>query len=388
MIRALQSDFADSNRADSRLVCSKSMQYTQPQRSGYLSHLDGLRGVAALWVLLAHCMISGGWYWRRMPDPKIAVDIFMVLSGYLMVHQWYIKCEEQGKVTSTTVVRFYIRRFFRIAPLYYVVILFAFASSHWFLQGYERLQGVNDAFTMFNFSAMKFDWKSLIAHLTFAFGLLPRYSSSIMLPDWSIGLEMQFYLAFPMLLLAFRRAGAVMTLLVCLLLTRLWARLGVPFPEPSFLPIKLNVFLVGMLVAEAVRMFNLVPLRAMVLAALAVALAPANSYIVPDVAVLLVFLGIGAAEAGWPKAALVQEQLRWLLGNRFMQFMADTSYAVYLVHGLFIALIGGNVLLSIPAYAHLPPRSRTLILMATTAIGAYAAGWLLHKLVERPGIAR
>jgi peptidoglycan/LPS O-acetylase OafA/YrhL len=389
----LAGNFADSTEADRGLTCTRigmapDMQHnTQPQRSGYLSHLDGLRGLAALWVLLAHCMIWGGWYWRRMPDPKIAVDIFMVLSGYLMVHQWYAKREEDGNVTSTTALRFYVRRFFRIAPLYWAVVLFTFASSRWFMRGYETLKDVNHLQAVFDFGTMRFDWKSLLAHLTFLFGFSPGYASSILLPDWSIGLEMQFYLAFPLLLLGFRRVGAVVTLIACLGITRLWSRYGVRFPEPSFLLIKLNVFLVGMLAAEAVRMFELVPLRSAVLAALAVALAPANSYIVPDVAVLLVFLGVGAREAGWPAAQRVQDRLRWLLGNRLMQFMADTSYAVYLIHGFFISLIGGNVLLSMPRYAHLRAPMRVIILMAITIVGAYATGWFLHRFVERPGIA-
>src|SRR5579864_6613418 len=253
---------------------------TQPQKSGYLSHLDGLRGLAALWVLLAHCMIWGGWYWHRMPDPKIAVDVFMILSGYLMVHQWYAKREEDGKVTSTTIVRFYIRRFFRIAPLYYAVVIFTFASSRWFIHGYEMLKAANHLWGVFDFGTMHFDWASFVAHVTFLFGLMPRYASSICLPDWSIGLEMQFNAAFPLLLLGFRRVGVVATVIGCVVMTRLWGRYGVAFPEPSFLLIKLNVFLVGMLAAEAVRMFELVPLRAMVLGALAAALSPAKSYIV------------------------------------------------------------------------------------------------------------
>lgn len=51
-----------------------------PQRS-YLAYLDGIRGFAALWVLIAHCMIWGGWYWQRFPNAKIAVDLFMSLSA-------------------------------------------------------------------------------------------------------------------------------------------------------------------------------------------------------------------------------------------------------------------------------------------------------------------
>ena len=36
-----------------------------------------------------------------------------------------------------------------------------------------------------------------MAHFTFLFGFIPRYAASTHIPDWSIGLEMQFYLFFP-----------------------------------------------------------------------------------------------------------------------------------------------------------------------------------------------
>src|SRR5437868_2882376 len=51
----------------------------------HLAHLDGLRGMAALWVLVAHVGIWTGYAW--LPNPKLAVDIFIVCSGFLMVHQ-------------------------------------------------------------------------------------------------------------------------------------------------------------------------------------------------------------------------------------------------------------------------------------------------------------
>ncbi|MGZ4971449.1 MAG: acyltransferase family protein, partial [Limisphaerales bacterium] len=64
------------------------MAVPNKEDSGHLGFLDGLRGGAALWVLVAHCMIWGGWYGVPVPSPKIAVDIFMVVSGFLMVFQY------------------------------------------------------------------------------------------------------------------------------------------------------------------------------------------------------------------------------------------------------------------------------------------------------------
>ncbi len=42
------------------------------------------RALAAFWVLCAHCVIWGGGKDMWCPSPKIAVDLFMVISGFLM----------------------------------------------------------------------------------------------------------------------------------------------------------------------------------------------------------------------------------------------------------------------------------------------------------------
>ncbi|CAH2786711.1 MAG: Acyltransferase 3 [uncultured Caballeronia sp.] len=42
---------------------------------------------------------------------------------------------------------------------------------------------------------------NVVTHLTYTFGMFPRYAFNTPLPDWSIGLEMQFYAVFPLLML-------------------------------------------------------------------------------------------------------------------------------------------------------------------------------------------
>src|SRR5262249_15208542 len=82
----------------------------------------------------------------------------------------------------------------------------------------------------------------------YLFGLSPKYAFSTMLPDWSLSLEMQFYAVFPVLALAMRRFGWLVT---CIALTGVsvvgsWAiGRSVVFPEPSLLIFKLPVFMAG-----------------------------------------------------------------------------------------------------------------------------------------------
>ena len=356
---------------------------------GYLSHLDALRGAAALWVLVAHCMIWGGWYWWRVPDPKIAVDVFMVLSGYLMIHQWYARKGGGAAVDAGEVGRFYLRRFFRIAPLYYLVLAATFLLGQRFLHGFAVLQAANPARwapdTIYNPALYHLDLRNLLWHVTFLFGLSRQWSYSTFLPDWSIGLEMQFYMVFPLLLAAFRRVGPVLTLAACLVVSGMWERTYIIFPEPSFLPIKIHVFLVGMLIAEAVRAFALAPARGALLGLLGVLIAPPQSKIVAGAAVLMFFMGANLSSAHWAQGLRMRRPLARLLGNRLTRFMADTSYSVYLIHGFFISFIGAWLFMQ-PRFVHLHPKVRVGILCLITMAGSYGVGWVLYNLVERPGI--
>src|SRR3546814_12295768 len=53
--------------------------------------LDGLRGVAALWVLLGHMMILTGFRLPLMSKPDLGVDLFILLSGFLMMFQYRLR---------------------------------------------------------------------------------------------------------------------------------------------------------------------------------------------------------------------------------------------------------------------------------------------------------
>ena len=348
--------------------------------NAHLSVLDGLRGVAALWVMTAHCQIWGGWYWWRMPDPKIAVDVFMVLSGFLMVHQWHARGE---LVTPSSVGRFYLRRFFRIAPLYYMVLIVTFIIQKPFLEGYASLRAANPQRWAEDFiydpNLMNMNVNNFWMHLTFLFGASPYFSFSDFLPDWSISLEMHFYAVFPFLLLAFRRIGPLATAALSLLACSLVGRYLPVFPEPSALPLKLSVFIVGMLTAEAAQGFRVNSRRSVLLALAAALIAPRDSRITLGVAILLYIVAVDE-----PGSRLRVTADRFL-GNSVARFLGETSYSVYLIHGFFISLAGGWFFRQ-AGFLSLDSKVRVAILTAVTATGSYSLGWILFRSVERYGI--
>lgn len=351
------------------------------------------RAAAAFWVLLAHCMIWGGWYGIPLPSPKLAVDLFMMISGYLMCANAFNRRYTEPLTTARNWFRFWLRRFFRIAPAYYLTLALAAVFSGPFLAGYHELQGLAperwspggaDDPTMVEFSFF-----NLALHVSFLFGLLPAYSFSTFLPDWSLSLEMQFYLIFPALLLAMERYGFLRVAIpagVSVALLGFGISQAVQYPEPSLLAMKLNYFMAGMLLfrllcaqtSGAKRIIYAV--CALVLVALD--LRYPLSFVLVACALLLSMITLGRLETSGRTPAWLSH----LIDNRVVRFASDVSYSVYLFHGFFLSLSGliisGQIdFLAMPAYL------RTFFIFLFVSISTYASAYVVYRLVELPGIA-
>jgi peptidoglycan/LPS O-acetylase OafA/YrhL len=342
--------------------------------------ISAFRAIAALWVLIGHCLIWGGWGGGTLLSvPKLAVDLFMMISGFLMV----ANAAREPLSDPSNRLRFWLRRFFRLAPVYYLALALVWVTQDWYRLGYVNLQEANpgawlglhlDDLPQVN----SFTLANAIAHVTFVFGMSPYWASSTMLPDWSLGLEMQFYLAFPAIFLLLERVGFIRGAIVLTVVAALissWVQLHYPFREPSLLPLKLMHFLAGMLVWHAlVKGAALSGLLAVLLAA-SDNVYGARTVVLPIMAASMLALGI-MERFGTTPAALAR-----VIRSRAVRFASDTSYAVYLFHGFFIAGVG----LALP-HLGLSAPARTLLLLALVPAASYAIGHLVFRWVELPGI--
>ena len=94
-----------------------------PQIDSHVPWLDGLRGIAAFWVVVSHVQILTGLrYVAVLSWGDLAVDLFMILSGFLMANHYIQRRATEPWDQTRTAVRFWVRRFFRIAPLYYALL--------------------------------------------------------------------------------------------------------------------------------------------------------------------------------------------------------------------------------------------------------------------------
>lgn len=177
---------------------------------GNIDTLEGLRGVAVLWVILFHYHVLRD---GRFDDPWIAalhevgplhafirngylgVDLFFLITGFLLTLPWWHHAATGRPAPSAR--EFYMRRIRRIVPAYYVQLAFLFIVFVPLLLGPEFIRR-NLNFFLYNVGA----------HLTFWHYMTPLSSASLTINGalWTLALEAQYYLMLPLLAPLFVRA--------------------------------------------------------------------------------------------------------------------------------------------------------------------------------------
>lgn len=161
------------------------------QRERLLPGIHGLRGVAALAIVLYHLIHIGG---VRPPnlfefigrDFGYGVHLFFILSAFSLMHSTEPRMNEPDWLPT-----YLMKRFFRIAPLFYFMIVI---------------------FVVCGLFPVKDRLVDIILNLTFTFGFVP--SSGFVWGGWSVGVEMIFYGVFPVVLLLIKTHRAAAALLI------------------------------------------------------------------------------------------------------------------------------------------------------------------------------
>lgn len=180
---------------------------------GDIPALDGLRGIAVIWVVAFHFVVlREGDTWvdalHAMPpldalvrNGYLGVDLFFLLSGFLLALPWI--AHAKAGLPPPSVAAFYARRARRIVPAYYVQLVLLFLVAMPLLHG--RFYWRSDLYVYF--------WNG-VAHGLFLQGTTPLTSGSMGINGalWTLPIEVQFYLllpiAIPLFIHAPRRALA------------------------------------------------------------------------------------------------------------------------------------------------------------------------------------
>lgn len=163
----------------------------------FFPNLDGLRFFCFLTVFFYHSFAtdylevksSGLYYWIKLflfQNGNLGVNFFFVLSGFLIT---YLLLVEKNRFQKINVRNFYIRRMLRIWPLFFFCVFFGFVifPQIKFAFGQQPTESANPAYYLFFLNNIDFINKGLP-------------DASVLAVLWSVAIEEQFYLVWPLLI--------------------------------------------------------------------------------------------------------------------------------------------------------------------------------------------
>jgi peptidoglycan/LPS O-acetylase OafA/YrhL len=306
----------------------------QGKLSAYIPALDGLRGMAILFILLWHCMPSSQDYFPGWSG----VDLFFVLSGYLITRSLLATRDRPDYLSH-----FYRNRALRILPLYYLVVIGFLLAIHLFVQKKNLPE----------FSFYTQHWPSFLLFLQnwpVVISGVPRNPSLVHL--WSLAIEEQFYLIWPFVILFIPSPRAILRVFACLIIVIMTTRTIVFLHYPSSqTPNYFNTFfrvdslIVGALLCQLHVAGTKIPAQAVrILALVLLILIIAGNSLVKNVLPANPFNGtIGYTLFALLFACLLH--ICMMPGNRaitrlfeypFLRFCGKISYGLYVLHYLII----------------------------------------------------
>ncbi len=144
-------------------------------RASYLPSLDGFRGISILLVLIYHVQLA---LKRPFFQGEFGVEIFFVISGFIITT---ILLKEKVKKQTVSLKKFYIRRSLKIIPIAYLYLLFVIIVNSYYLHVHPN-----------NFLSAALFIKNT--------DIIPTWPNGLTDHFWSLSVEEQFYLLFPVIL--------------------------------------------------------------------------------------------------------------------------------------------------------------------------------------------
>ena len=329
--------------------------------------LDALRALAALAVFICH--LGAYWGLTGLPSkvPQLldvgahGVDLFIVMSGFVLG----LVAFRAGP--SLRMGNFVIRRAVRLAPPYYAALAIASALA---------LSPIATWFV-----AERASWSDVAWHVAFLQTWSPERLGSINGSLWSVALEAQLYLAFPLMVIVARRWGVTPLVVVAVALSLAMSALplegavGSALTDEHNLPVRLVQFVAGvgaasLFVADRVPSPRVLWAITVIGGLVALGWSTADlepgrvvAWTVPCVAVVLLVSTVHG-----PQLARTPLE-RWGLA----------SYSFYVIHQPMLFFLGRVV----RPHVDSDPMALLIGLVAALPITA-AAAWLLYITVERP----
>lgn len=344
--------------------------------------LDGLRGVAILLVCSFHYINN------QLLEPSnllekilskstyfgwIGVDLFFVLSGFLIGTIVLANVKKAGFFKA-----FFLRRFLRIVPNYFLLIIFfiILSSIHFFDNNLFLFK--NNTIPLWAYLAMCHNF----------FMAQTGMGSAAMSVTWSIGIEEQFYIVFPFIVFLAPK-NLLPYILILFFLSAAWFRYQAGgFPANYVLPYcRMDALASGVFVAWLSAendIQQLVRKRALILKIIFLLIFGVCAYL------YLTFGDLGVYKQSFFSVlftiillfTLTSEigLLNWFLTRRWLVLIGMISYPLYLFHYIILGVVhhlGGNNYIGIQHFSD--------VILSIFAFGiSIVISWFLYKNLETP----
>jgi peptidoglycan/LPS O-acetylase OafA/YrhL len=349
-----------------------------------LAYIDVLRAIAILMVIFVHTSqtINGlSAQVKAIADyGQIGVQLFFVASAYTL-------CLSQVKRQQESRSAFFIRRFFRIAPLYYFAIIWYFLTDPF-----------ANILKIINITYFRYDFISVLANIFFLHGFVPSANNNIVPGGWSIGTEMAFYALFPMLFKLFSWASqkwgmmslygltTISIFLNIIVQVIIWKSLSPEIINDPFiyrnLINQLPVFLLGMTIffqhQNGIRFQLPVIVQAIIFIAITIALEMLFANKEPWVLLLVTIC------SGLSFALLLNVLQEIKYSNKFLEEIGRVSYSMYIVHFSFSWFLVPGLKMTVESF--IDPHILLLMSFLLAAGSTFWVAKLSYKYIESPGI--
>ncbi len=350
-------------------------------------YIDSLRGFAVLGVILTHCgyMVQGlpAFVQNFAIEGSRGVQLFFIISAFTLFNSYGKRANKE----TNGILKFYIRRFFRVAPMFYLAIIYYLFYSN-------------------SFSSVSL--KHLLSVVTFTNGWNPQWINSIVPGGWSVAVEMTFYLVVPLIFKIVNNIKkAAWAVFIVLIISDIihWIMLGLNYNNDAdylnyifyFLPNQLPIFMLGIFLyfylkksSDYIKIsYNLIlTFSVFMMIALVNGGSIGNTYNVEWIPHIVLWgIAFMMFAIGMSLIKKSNNFAKNFLKNKYIRFYGKISFSAYLVHFTFLQLgvFLMNKIIIIIGY-NLAPSFRLLILWILVSLFTLSVASFTHYFIEKPGI--
>ena len=331
--------------------------------------IQGLRAIAVLMVMLFHFQLLGA------KGGFAGVDVFFVISGFLITNILIRRSEQPGR---QLIVEFLIKRLWRIAPAYLVVVLLALVIGWIAFLPLDYTKIAESAISCLVFISNHY-FMNQAGYFEDAANLKPLAHT------WSLAVEMQFYLTWPLIYLLIRKFSFKLQGII--LLATVLATFGLANEfnnaEPEFafysFPTRLWQFGAGALLVNpwTLTLIHKLPVRHLAVQIFALGSLLTSTFLLDDQLswpapwALIPTLATMVLIAGGHEAKGKYNHTNRFLSHPLLMWFGKISYSLYLVHWPIVCLVQSLW------WPNPSPKIRIIAMMVSVALG-----WALFRFVE------